>query len=452
LTRVTLIYPYFRPSNDDSIFRFPPLGLGYIASYLKRQGISIELVDCTFLSEAAALEKIRLSRPDIVGIQIMFSMKEKALRMARALRREVTLLVAGGPLPTSNPVEFLDSFDVVVIGEGEQTILELVEAVQGKGGYENIRGIALKQKGQIAVTAARGFIEDLDAIPFPARDMFDNDSYKKYYLKRFGYSTTSVLTSRGCPFQCDFCSRPVFGNRFRSRSADNVADEVSVVHELGYGRIWFADDCFTLIRKRLVDICQELIRRRVDVGWECLSRVDTVDSEVAEKMKRAGCVRVFFGIESGNDSILKIMRKQATTKQAEDAVNVFKRAGIQVGAFFIVGYPGENDRTILDTVRFASSLPLDYLSFTFPYPIPGTPLFSRLKDMMLFNEWEEPSGFHLVKHKLLFRSAFSENKLKFAIFKGMTQFYLRKYLGTKIYNILGKPYEHTTDTIYNILN
>jgi anaerobic magnesium-protoporphyrin IX monomethyl ester cyclase len=281
--------------------------------------------------------------------------------------------------------------------------------------------------------------------------MFDNDAYKNYYLKRFGYSTTSVMTSRGCPFQCDFCSRPVFGNRFRSRSAKNVADEASVVRELGYGRIWFADDCFTLSRKRLVNICQELTNKRVDIGWECLSRVDTVDSEVAEKMKRAGCVRVFFGIESGNDSVLKIMRKQATTKQAEDAVNIFKQAGVQVGAFFIVGYPGENDRTILDTVRFASSLPLDYLSFTLPYPIPGTPLFSRLKNMMQSDDWEEPSGFHFIKHKLLFSSAFSENKLKFAIFKGMTQFYLRKYLGTKLYSILGKPYEHVTDTVYNIL-
>ena len=118
MTRVTLVYPYFQPSNDNSIFRFPPLGLGYIASYLRRQGISVHLVDCTFLSEPEALEKIRQSRPDIVGIQIMFSMKEKALRMARTLRREVTLLVAGGPLPTSDPVEFLDSFDVLA-GERE---------------------------------------------------------------------------------------------------------------------------------------------------------------------------------------------------------------------------------------------------------------------------------------------------------------------------------------------
>jgi anaerobic magnesium-protoporphyrin IX monomethyl ester cyclase len=172
---------------------------------------------------------------------------------------------------------------------------------------------------------------------------------------------------------------------------------------------------------------------------------------VAERMKQAGCVRVFFGIESGNDSILKIMKKQATTDQAKEAVNVFKKVGVQTGAFFILGYPGENDRTVLDTVDFGSSLPLDYLSFTFPYPIPGTPLFERVKNRMFCEDWKEPEGFHIVKHKLLFRCDFSETKLKFAIFKGMTQFYIRKYLGRRGYSLLGSLFERLTDTVYKVL-
>jgi anaerobic magnesium-protoporphyrin IX monomethyl ester cyclase len=220
---------------------------------------------------------------------------------------------------------------------------------------------------------------------------------------------------------------------------------------LGYERVWFADDCFTLNRKRLLSICDELVQRRVHVGWECLSRVDTVDLSVAQKMKEAGCVRVFFGLESGNDSILKMMNKQATVKQAEDAVNVFRKAGVQTGAFFILGYPGETERTVLDTVDFASSLPLDYLSFTFPYPIPGTPLFERVKDRIVCEDWKEPDGFHLIKHRLLFRSSFSENKLKFAVIKGMAQFYIRKYLGGRVYPLLGSPFERLTDAIYNMI-
>jgi anaerobic magnesium-protoporphyrin IX monomethyl ester cyclase len=425
--------------------------LGYIAAYLKSHGVSVELVDCTFADEKEVVERVRRSRPRIIGVQVMFSMKEKALEFARVFRNDCEVLVAGGPLATSNPEEFLSSFDVVVIGEGEQTMLELVQAIQKGEGLANVSGIAFKEKGEVRFTPARDFLKNLDSVPFPSREMFDNSAYEDYYSKNFGYTTTSVITSRGCPFQCDFCSRPIFGNRFRSRTAASIAEEVKAVRQLGYERIWFADDCFTQDRKRLLSICDELIRRRISIGWECLSRVDTVDLEVAERMKQAGCVRVFFGIESGNDSILKIMKKQATTEQAKEAVNVFKKVGVQTGAFFILGYPGENDRTVLDTVDFGSSLPLDYLSFTFPYPIPGTPLFERVKNRMLFEDWKEPEGFHIVKHKLLFRSDFSETKLKFAIFKGMTQFYIRKYLGRRGYSVLGRLFERLTDTVYKVL-
>lgn len=451
MTTVVLVYPYFQPSNDNSIFRFPPLGLGYIAAYLKSHGVSVELVDCTFADEKEAVERVRRSRPRIIGVQVMFSMKEKALEFARIFRNDCEVLVAGGPLATSSPEEFLSSFDVVVIGEGEQTMLELVQAVQDGEGLANVSGIAFKEKGEAKFAPARVLIEDLDSVPLPSREMFDNDAYKHHYKRSFGYSTTSIMTSRGCPFQCDFCSRPVFGNRFRSRTAANVAEEVEEVRELGYERVWFADDCFTLNRKRLLSICDELMRRHSGIGWECLSRVDTVDLEVAERMKKAGCVRVFFGLESGNDAILKTMRKQATVKQARDAVDVFNRVGVQTGAFFILGYPGEDGNTILETVDFASSLPLDYLSFTFPYPIPGTPLFERLKDRIMFEDWNEPDGFHLIKHRLLFRSPFSENKLKFAVFKGMIQFYMRKYLGKRGYSVLGWPFERSTDAVYKAL-
>jgi anaerobic magnesium-protoporphyrin IX monomethyl ester cyclase len=141
------------------------------------------------------------------------------------------------------------------------------------------------------------------------------------------------------------------------------------------------------------------------------------------------------------------MKKQLTTKQADEAVRLCKKEGIKVGAFFILGYPGETDRTVLDTVRFASSLPLDYLSFTLPYPIPGTPLFERLSSKMILDEWEEPKSFKLVKHKLLFYSHISESKLRFAIMKGVTQFYIRKYLGDRGYQFMGAPFEHLTDAV-----
>ena len=448
---VTLVYPYFHPRHDSSIFRFPPLGLGYIASYLEQNNISVEIVDCTFLTQKQALKRIIDSKPKIIGIQSMYSMRYKSLEIAQLLKDHCELLVAGGALPTTQPDDFLNDFNVVVIGEGEQTMLELVNQIENRGVLSQIKGIAYKDKdtGQIKRTAPRGLIEDLDELPPPSRDLFDNYSYKKYYSGKFGYKTTAIMTSRGCPFACDFCSKPVFGDEFRARSASKVVDEVEEVISLGYNRIWFADDCFTLNRLRLVEVCDEIIKRGLKIGWECLSRVDTLDAHTADKMKQAGCVRMFFGIESGNDSILRIMKKQITTKQAYIATQLCKKKGIKAGAFFILGYPGENDKTILETVKFASSLPLDYLSFTLPYPIPGTPLFERLRGELVSEEWEEPKNIQMIKHKLLFYSQVTELKLKFAVVKGMIQFYTRKYLGEQGYEFVGKPFEVVTDAVYD---
>lgn len=453
MAKVTLVYPYFHPSNDNSIFRFPPLGLGYLAANLQRNGTPVELVDCTFLSRQEAINRVERSNPQIIGIYSMFSMKRSSLEFARLFKDSCELLVVGGPVPSLYPEDFLEDFDVTVIGEGEEAIVELVDCVDKKLDLSSVKGIAYKKNGHIRFTSPRDFIQDLDALPFPSRQLFDNEAYKRYYSKKFGYTTTSLITSRGCPFSCDFCSRPIFGNNFRARSPSDVVDEVESVASLGYERVWFADDCFTLNRRHLMKTCDAMISRGVNLGWECLSRVDTMDSEVARRMKQSGCVRVFFGIESGNNTVLALMNKQITTKQARKAVDNAKQAGLQVGAFFIVGYPGETDRTVLDTVNFASSLPLDYLSFTLPYPIPGTPLYERVKNNggVAVDDWEEPKNYGLIRHKLLYGSSFSEAKLKFAIGKAHLQFYGKKYLGKNGYSLMGLPLERLSDLTFKLM-
>ena len=453
LVKVTLVYPYFQPRRDDSIFRFPPLGLGYVASALKRQGVQVELVDCTFLTKQQALEKVERSDPQIIGIYSMFSMKKTSLEFARLLRSKCELLVVGGPLSTLDPTDFLEVFDVVVVGEGEETMCDLADCVEKGLPVSGVKGIAYKDGSLVKFTSQRGFVEDLDALAFPARELFDNQAYKRHYQKRFNYTTTPLISSRGCPFSCDFCSRPVFGTSFRSRSPSNIVDEIEEIAGLGYDRVWFADDCFTLNAEHLRRICDLLVKRRVDIGWECLSRVDTLSVDVAKSMKRAGCVRVFFGIESGNDDVLGIMNKQITTAQARKAVYAAKEARLQVGAFFIVGYPGENDKTVLDTVRFASKLPLDYLSFTLPYPIPGTALYERVKNngSAVVDDWEEPKNWALIRHKLLYGSSFSERKLKFAIGKAQLQFRGRRFLGNSAYNFAVAPFEGLTDAAFKLM-
>jgi len=449
--KVALVYPYFHPANDNSIFRFPPLGLGYIAAAMKRRGNEVELVDCTFLKFRDAVERVTRAKPQILGFYSMFSMKKTTIELADAIRQVCSdcLFVVGGPLPSWSPESFLDTFDVVAVGEGEETMSELADCIAQESGFSGVKGLVYRDGKRIVNTGTREFIKDLDTLVFPTRELFDNEAYKEYYQNRVGYSTTSMITSRGCPFSCDFCSRPIFGTDIRTRSVNNIVDEVEQIQALGYDRVWFADDCFTLNRMHLLDVCNEIVRRQLNVSWECLSRVDTMDQEVADGMKRAGCIRVFFGIESGNDSVLGIMNKHITTSQALSAVHAAKAAGLKTGAFFIVGYPGESNNTVLDTVRFASGLPLDYLSFTLPYPIPGTPLYERVKDKgVAIQDWEEPKNYHLIRHKLLYAAGFSENKLKFAIAKAQAQFYGRRYLRKTGYTVFGKPFESLTDWVF----
>ena len=453
---VVLVYPYVNSDSNNSIFRFPPLGLGYLASYLRKNGFTVNIVDATFIGEEAAIQRVKESRPKIIGVSSMFTMKEATFRFARALGGSCELIIAGGPLPTVDPTSYLEHFDLVAVGEGEETLLDLVNGKK----LGEIPGIVFREQdgrllrsfekgGEIVKTAARAPLENLDSIPLPSRDLFDNEGYLRYYKRRGSHTVTSIITSRGCPFACDFCSHPIFGSSFRERSPGNIADEVEQVLKLGYERVFFQDDCFTLTKKRVIQFCDEVDGRGLKFGWECLSRVDNMDKETALRMRKAGCDQVFFGLESGSERVLKIMNKSATPDQGRIAVEAAHEAGLKTGAFFIFGYPGDDDESMLETLRFASRLPLDYLGFTLPYPIPGTPLYDRVKDKMMEGN-PEPQQKGLIQHQLIYYSRFSEVKLKFGIGKAVVQHYLRRWLGP-VAPIVVFPFEALTDGIFRML-
>ncbi|HLE52001.1 MAG TPA: radical SAM protein [Anaerolineales bacterium] len=456
MTSVLLIYPFFKPRRDRSVFRFPPLGLGYIAASLQQAGHTVHLLDCTFMERDAALNRALATGAEVVGIYCMVTLVEDCLWFARQLRGRCRLLIAGGPLPTCDPLPFLDDFDVVVRGEGEQTLLELLSAWEQGTDWSCVAGIifrnpAFAREAGEAVhleTAERPFYKDLDRLPFPARRMFPNESYIQFGKKKYGYSITTVMSTRGCPFDCEFCSNVVFGGTYRVRSPGSVVDEIEEALALGYDRIAFADDVFTLNRRRVLAVCAEIKKRGLQFKWECLGRVDTLDYATAVEMKAAGCARIYFGIESGNDRVLKLMKKQITTAQAHLAVEAAHRAGLEVGAFFILFYPGETDETVLDTLRFATALPLDYLGLTMPYPLPGTALYERVKDQ-IFRAWR-PEESLLWSHVLIYDSEFSEIKMWFGILKGHVQFKMRRRLG-KAAPLFLRLFEKPSDLVLRLL-
>jgi anaerobic magnesium-protoporphyrin IX monomethyl ester cyclase len=278
--------------------------------------------------------------------------------------------------------------------------------------------------------------------------LLPNESYIRYGKKKYGYSITTVMSTRGCPFRCEFCSNVVFGGSYRERSPENVVDEIVEVLDLGYDRISFTDDVFTMKKERVVKVCQEIRRRGLKFNWECLGRVDALDTPTALDMKAAGCTRIFFGIESGDEQILKLMNKKISIEQARRGVEAAHNAGLQVGAFFIIGYPGDTDETVLKTLRFANSLPLDYLGLSMPYPLPGTDLYKRTKDRIK-REWhpdESPFGSHV----LIFDADFSEAKMWFGIMKGHIQFAIKKRMG-KLAPLMQKLFEKPSDALFRLL-
>ena len=428
MSSVLLVYPFFRRSLDRSRFRFPPLGPAYVAASLRRAGHEVRLLDCTFLSRERARRLALAAAADVVGVYCMATMRDDAVWFARQLRGLCDLLVAGGPLPTCEPESFLADFDAVVRGEGERTMVEVLAARAAGADIGAVPGVVASADGGAAVAGPpRPFAADLDALPFPARDLLPNAAYISHGRRRYGYAVTTVMSSRGCPFACEFCSNVVFGSSYRERSPASVVDEIGQALALGYDRIAFSDDVFTMRPERVAAVCDEIERRRLHFAWECLARVDGIDRDTAERMRRAGCRTVFFGIESGSDEVLRVMRKGITAAQAREAVWAAHAAGLEVGAFFILCYPGETDETVLETLRFAGSLPLDYLGLSMPYPLPGTALRERMEGRVTGES--RPDGSLLMNQQLTYESEFSAAKMRLAILTGKGQFELRRRLG-----------------------
>jgi anaerobic magnesium-protoporphyrin IX monomethyl ester cyclase len=450
MSKVLLIYPYFRPANDRSVFRFPPLGISYLASSLLEAGHEVQVVDCTFMAKPDALAKAFEVKAEVVGIYCMVTMLEDCLWFARQLRPVASLLMVGGPLPTCDPHAFVRDFDVVVRGEGENTVVELLEAYSSGNDFSTITGITMLKKTitdgtedeQTISTPDKPFIKALDRLPFPARQLLPNQSYIQFGKKKYGYSITTVMSTRGCPYECEFCSNVIFGGSYRERSAGNVVDEVEQALACGYDRISFADDVFTLRKKRVLEVCAEIKQRGLQFYWECLARVDSLDDTTYGEMYKAGCRRVYFGIESGDDTVLKLMNKKITSQQARYAVIAAHQAGLEVGAFFILFYPGESNQTVLNTLHFTTTLPLDYLGLTMPYPLPGTKLFERVKGQIK-REWN-PGESVFGSHVLIYNADFSETKMWFGIIKGRAQFEIRRRLG-KLAQIILRLFEPATD-------
>ncbi len=428
---VALIYPYFRTKAPNQQL-FPPLGIASLASQMKELGIEVRQHDCTFRAPGEVVAEVAALGAEIVGIYVMATLVRPALALLSAIREALpdAVTVAGGPMPTLHPERFAELFDAVFCGEADRSFpsfcKDLLDArdngAEGTMGLTRYPGLCCRRDGTLIknpVHALSG--EECDALPLPDRGGVDLLPYHEFWMKKMGARMATLMTTRGCPHQCDFCSRPIFGNRFRKHSIGRVMEEVMDIARLGHDRIWIADDSFTLDLDHVRSFCDAMIGSGLGMRWSCLSRVDSIDADLVRLMSRAGCDKVYLGLESGSDETLRLMNKRATVEDGMKAVHLFHRGGIAVGAFFMVGYPGETVDSVESTFSLALSLPLDEISFNVPYPLPGSALFSRVQLLSPWDDWTVENDV-----RFLYRSEFDEEWLRRRISETLDEFAMRQ--------------------------
>jgi radical SAM superfamily enzyme YgiQ (UPF0313 family) len=398
--RVLLINPSY-PFEE-----FPRLlvTLPYLASALRAEGHEVEILDLLLARTTRAKVEARMARfrPELVGITSVTLNHHIASRIAEWVRAcDASVPIAMGGPHVSFEIEGsfrdLPALDYIGIGEGEHTMVELARALGGRMALGDVRGLAFRDGERVVRTPARPLEDDLDELPPPARDLVPLARYLAFD------SHASVVTSRGCPYECVFCSAPAWtGRKVRYRTPSLCVDEMEGLARAGFTEITIEDDLFTLYRKHFLAVCGELERRRTGLRWNAFSRVDTISPEIVETMARAGCQAICFGVESGSQELLDTAKKNSDLAKVRAAMRMAQDAGISALASFIIGLPGETEATLRQTVDFAESLREEFgalYGFHILAPFPGTEVRERAAEYgleILTNDWTRYDANHVV--------------------------------------------------------
>lgn len=369
------------PRRDlwDMGLSVPPMGLAYIASSLLEAGHEVEILDAYALgwSWNRLSQWIQNKHFDVLGCTVMTPTLDIVARAITICRPFVDAVVVGGPHPTAVKEQiFIDipHVDAAVVGEGEEVIVRWLAYRNGKETFP----AGVLERGKDFIPASP---PDIHALPMPARHLLPNHKYRYLFSSHARIGT--MITSRGCPFRCSFCDKSVGGSRWRARNAQEVVNELWYMkHELGIGFVNFYDDNFTLHRARVVDICNEILRRGLRISWKCEGRVDGVDLELLTLMKKAGCITVAYGVESGNPGSLALLRKDVSIEKSRRAFAYTREAGLRSLAYMILGVPGESVEDVQNSIRFCRELGADYVQFSTLTAMPGTDITAQFSSRM----------------------------------------------------------------------
>jgi len=376
--------------NEQAVMRpYPPLGLLYVSAYLKQEGHGIEMFDGTFQELSDFRRLLERRRPALVGMYANILTVRAASAMIAEAHKVGATVMMGGPDPSADPETYLEAgADLVVLSEGELTAAEVTRTFDQTGGGDAFRdalpeiaGLTFLRRGERVTTKARELVKNLDDLPLPDRDVIDLSRYVEVWKKRHGHSSLTILTSRGCPFHCTWCSKAVFGDGLRKRSVPSVLDEMKLIKErYGVERFWIADDVFSIDKRWTKTFCRAVIDAGQVTPYECETRVDVVDQEVLDLMAASGCFRIWYGAESGSNKVLKEMRKGFDLDEVKDAIRMTRRAGISIGMFLMIGYPNEKREDVVASARMFQEVQPDEYGVAISFPIKGTAFYERVKE------------------------------------------------------------------------
>jgi anaerobic magnesium-protoporphyrin IX monomethyl ester cyclase len=385
---ILLAHGYFiaEDEHERAIMKpYPTLGLLYIASHLKDKGFDVDLFDATFQSMAAFIAYVRDKRPSIVGLYCNLMTKQNILRMIPVCQEVGSTIILGGPEPASYATEYLNfGAHIVVMGEGELTLEELIPHLvkHGRTQLHTIQGI-IYQTGdrQVNNTGVRPYIKDLSVQPWPDREAIDMARYLDTWKTHHGLSSVSLITARGCPYTCTWCSHTVFGHTHRRRTVTDVANEVAWIQETYRpDQLWYADDVLTIAPRWFINYAAELKRRALHIPFECISRPDRLDEEIIAALAEMGCSRLWLGSESGSQRILQAMKRKTEVADLLAKSRMLRQAGIEVGMFIMLGYDGEEVADIEATADYLKRSDPDLFLTTVAYPIKGTAYYDAVAD------------------------------------------------------------------------
>jgi anaerobic magnesium-protoporphyrin IX monomethyl ester cyclase len=391
MSDLLLTHGYFLSEDPKELqIRKPyvPLGILYICSHLRSKGFAVDVFDSTFSTKLDLIRHLQTEEPSILGVYANLITRKNVVEILRVAREAGWRTIVGGPEPGAYVREYLEAgAEVVVLGEGEVTMEELVSSLRTNptASLEDIRGIAfLAEDGNVRQTAPRPQIANLDAQPWPARDAIDVGRYVDTWREAHGQGSLSFITARGCPYHCRWCSHQVFGQTHRRRSPRAVVDEVEwLLSTYHPDMVWIADDVFTIHHGWLREYSAEMHRRGLRIPFECISRADRLNEEITELLAGLGCFRLWIGSESGSQRILDAMDRGVKVEQVQTAVDLCKSNGIQTGMFLMWGYEGEELPDIEATIDHVKRSDPDIFLTTVSYPIKGTPYYQRIADSLV---------------------------------------------------------------------